>query len=503
MAWLTKSRFMSGLQCPKRLWLEVHEPIGDGLPDSLALANGRAVDRLAQSLRPGVLISRDRGMPAAIAATARCIGARAAAGAKVSQRLYQPAFRAGEFAAIADVLETGECGTTLTEVKSSTSVKPEHTPDVAFQTLVLRRSGQPVDRALLAHVNRNFVLQRAGDYAGLLTEHDLSGDIEAALPQIGEDAVRLHDAMGAPRAPAIPMGAQCTTPYACPFIERCTAEAGPPPRYPVELLPNGGKTIAALRAEGYRDLREVPPERLHSAMHRRVHRATLSGQAFYDAAATERLRALQYPMSYLDFETIGLAVPEIIGAHPYEHAPFQWSLHVEASAESGRHAEYLAIDNFGNLAALAGALIGALPAAGPVFAYHAPFERGVLEHLATRLPVLAAPLRQICERLFDLLPVTKAAYYHPDMQGSWSIKAVLPTIAPELDYTQLAVVQEADGAQLAFLELRYGQPTPARREQLRSALLAYCERDTWGMVRLRRFLCTGSSMRGPRSASGY
>jgi hypothetical protein len=89
----------------------------------------------------------------------------------------------------------------------------------------------------------------------------------------------------------------------------------------------------------------------------------------------------------------------------------------------------------------------------------------------------------------DLLPVTRAAYYHRDMRGSWSIKAVLPTIAPELDYGELAEVQEGEGAQLAFLELRAGNCAAERRETLVRALLEYCRRDTFGLVVLRRFLC--------------
>jgi hypothetical protein len=98
MPWLTKSRFTSGLQCKKRLWNEVHAPLESAAADSVAYINGREVDRLVQSLQPGVVISRDKGMPAAIAETSRVL--REANPAV----LYQPAFRAGEFAVIADVL---------------------------------------------------------------------------------------------------------------------------------------------------------------------------------------------------------------------------------------------------------------------------------------------------------------------------------------------------------------------------------------------------------------
>jgi hypothetical protein len=194
-------------------------------------------------------------------------------------------------------------------------------------------------------------------------------------------------------------------------------------------------------------------------------------------------------MAYLDFETIALAVPKIIGTRPYQPLPFQFSLHVERSATELEHTQYLAIESFGDFAALAAALLAAVPDSGPVFAYNAPFEHRVLSDLADRLPPLAERLRQVALRLVDLLPVTRAAYYHRDMKGSWSLKAVLPTIAPHLAYAELTEVREAGGAQLAFLLLRAGKLPIARQAALRTALLRYCERDTRALVVLRRFLC--------------
>ncbi|HEX9473535.1 MAG TPA: DUF2779 domain-containing protein, partial [Steroidobacteraceae bacterium] len=393
MAWLTKSRFLSGLQCPKRLWFEVHQPLEEGLPDSFVLLNGRAVDRLAQTRKPGTVVSRERGMPAAIAATSRLVRSGA------PSVMYQPAFRAGDLAVIADVLETRGYGVTLTEVKSSTRVKPEHVPDAAFQTLVIRRAGIPVDRVLLAHVDRAFELKTPGDYDGLLVEEDVTSEVESSLPEVEDAATRLRGVMAAHAQPDIRMGAHCTIPHECPFIDRCSAQAGPTPDYPVGLLPRGGKTVQALLAEGYGDLTEVPADRLSSKIHQRVRQATVTGEAYLDVAATAGLRALPYPMSYLDFETIGLAVPQIIGTHPYDHWPFQWSVHVEDPPARLRHAEYLATDSFGDLPTLAQALLHALPESGPIFAYNAPFERGVLESLAERLPALSGALRGLAERL--------------------------------------------------------------------------------------------------------
>lgn len=451
MPWLTKSRFMAGRQCVKRLWFEVNAPLEVRAPESLAILQGRAFDDFVRTLWPGEVIDRARGMPAAIAQTRRVIDA---GGAPV---LHQAAVRNGEFAIIADVLRRDRGGTELIEIKASTSVKPEHVPDAAYQVLVLRGARVPVERALIGHVNNAFTLEREGDYRGLLIEEDITATVEALLPALADQAIDLHRVMSAREMPQIAMGPQCTSPHDCPFIERCS--------------------------------RGSPP--LQDLLHHkdpRVRAGAANGTTFFDPRQAAELRAQPFPRSYLDFETIGFAVPEVPGTRPYEQLPFQWSLHVEAAGGELQHAEFLAIESFGVFAALSKALIEAVPDEGPVFAYNAPFEGRALALLARLVPAHEAALTRLRARLVDLLPITRRAYYHPRMSGSWSIKAVIPTITAELAYDTLGEVQEGEGAQRAFLELRSGVPDAARRARLMRELLDYCRRDTEVLVTLARFL---------------
>lgn len=258
--------------------------------------------------------------------------------------------------------------------------------------------------------------------------------------------------------------------------------------YPVSLLPHAGKLGPALRADGYKDLREVPVERLSDAMHQRVHKSTVTGETFRDGDACASLRAQSHPIAYLDFETLAPPIPEVIGARPYQQVPFQWSLHVEKSAGVVEHSEYLATSALVNLRELAERLIAAVPVDACVLAYNAPFEKKVLLDLAVWLPDLSASLTSIADRLEDLLPVARASYYHPAMKGSWSFKAVLPTIDRALDYSNLADVGDGEDAQVAFVEYTDPGTSAERRARLRESLLQYCGRDTWGMVVLRRYL---------------
>lgn len=437
---------MAGRQCRKRLWFEVNEPHEGRAPDTMAMRQGRAFDDCVRDLWPGRVISRERGMPAAIAETTRVL---AAGDATV---VHQPAVRNGNFAVIADVLRRDRGLPELIEVKASTAVKPEHIPDAAYQTLVLRGARVPVERVLIGHVNNAFTLEREGDFPGLLVEEDITAQVDAMLPALGEQAIDLHRLMSARETPVIAMGPQCTSPYPCPFIARCS-QAAPPPDFST-----------------HRD------ERVRA------------GRVFVDRSAATELQTASYPRAWLDFETIAFAVPQVMGTRPYEQLPFQWSLHTESAPDVVQHAEYLAIEDFGNFDALSAALLAAVPREGPVFAYNAGFEARVLGLLARLASAHAVGLLALRERLIDLLPITKRAYYHPRMQGSWSLKAVIPTIAPELDYAALGEVQEGEAAQLAFLELREGAIDESRRVALAKAMLDYCRQDTWALVLLTRFL---------------
>ena len=136
--------------------------------------------------------------------------------------------------------------------------------------------------------------------------------------------------------------------------------------------------------------------------------------------------------------------------------------------------------------ALAEQMIADLETSGPVLMYTS-YERGVIESLAAMFPDLADALQAIIGRLVDLHPVTRANYYHPDMLGSWSIKAVLPTIAPDMDYSQLEGIQEGMAASAAYLEAINPRTSDERKEEIRGELLKYCKHDTEAMVRLVHF----------------
>ncbi len=478
---LSKSRLMSFRQCPKKLWLEKRCPdLGEVTAEQQAIFDmGHDVGAIAQQLYDtggGVLIEYDEGLRGAVERTNEVLRKQPPV------PIFEATFVRNGLLIRADVLERGPGGPRLIEVKSSTRVKDEHIADCAIQSWVLDTSTARPTAVVLAHINNQFVYAGDGRYKGLLTEADLTAQV---APLRGEVAGWLREAKRvlAGAEPKAEIGRRCTQPYDCQFQDYCWKKT----EFPLRGLPNINSRLDELLAAGYQDVREVPEAMLKGPEQLRVWRAVRSGEVSFSPAARDEFAGLAYPRYYLDFETVGSAVPRWAGMRPYQPVPFQFSLHVESAPGQLQHAEYLDLTGELPARAVAVALLEAAGSEGPVFMYTS-YEKQCLEALAKFCPDLRERLEALMERLVDLHPIAKRNYYHPAMQGSWSIKNLLPAIAPELDYSHLGEIQEGNAAGRAYLEAIAPETTAGRRAAIRESLIAYCKHDTLAMVTVARYL---------------
>ena len=284
---LSKSRILNGLQCPKRLYLQVHQPeLAETDPSTEhRFRVGHEVGDVARSLQPGGKLMANEDLAAAVNASREEL---AGAGDKV---LFEPAFAHGGVLVRADILSRHGGDIELREVKSSTSVKDYHHQDVAVQVWTLRGAGVGPLRSFVTHIDNTFVYQGDGQYAGLLRDTDVSAAVAPTLDKV-PDWVNAFSQVLDGAMPVVEMGSHCSDPFECPFHGHCSAGG---PTFPVEILPRGGKTLVAIREAGLRDLREVPEDMLKSANHLRVWAATKSGRADIVKGVGGELAALPYP----------------------------------------------------------------------------------------------------------------------------------------------------------------------------------------------------------------
>lgn len=481
---LSKSRLLAFLQCPRRLWLEVHRPgLAPLEPARQAqFESGHRVGAIARTLYSSPLLLLEGGpvesSTAGVAPDARGQLLLPFAGEAGVRVLFEPQFTRDDVLIRADVLEQTASRTRLIEVKASSSLKPHHIPDCAIQAWVLEGAGSAPTNVVVAHVDDQFLYAGDGNYRGLLTEADVTAQVTAITDRVPAWA-RDAQALLAGDEPPIPVGQHCFAPHQCPFVGHCW----PQTEYPLTSLPRLGKRLDEYVARGYRDLRDVPEAELSTAEAVRVWRATQTNRAEVNPALREELRAIAYPRYYLDFETIAPVVPLWAGTRPRQAIPYQWSIHVEAASGALEHLEYL--DLSGDLPArgVVDSLVRGLGTRGPILTYSG-YERQCLHTLAALVPEFATQVQMLAERLVDLLPIVKRNYYHPAMQGRWSIKKVLPAVVPGMRYENLGEIHEGRGAERAYLEAISAATSPTRRKEIRRALLTYCRFDTEAMVRL-------------------
>lgn len=483
--------------CPRRLWLERN-----------AQAETTQVAKPAFAGHP----ERDPILHAALAATPEgqriCDGPDLQAAVNETNRHlahndHRPLFNACFIAAgLADavirdpapaitatadmLLPAGEDSWILVEILPALRIRERSLERVAHKIWVLERCGIEIAGAIIRTINPDFVLERPGEYRGLFSDHHVLGRVRHLVNEVPGILEAAEAVMKEPE-PELPLGPHCTNPAPCRFLPHCTAHA-PGPQWPVTILPDGG--WKKWKRKGYDDLlaldeHEIKPR---EAM---IVAATRSGRPFHDLeGAREAIGEWTYPRAWIDFEAASPALPRWIGTQPFQQVPFQFSLHLEQADGSMSHHEYLCCDGSDPRKGCAKALVAAIPVDATLIAYNAGFERSVLRRLARDVPDHAAPLLSMAERTVDLQPVARNCWYHRTQRGSWSIKAVLPSVA-DLDYDRLEVKGGAM-AQDRFLEAIDPSTTRERRQEIEAALRAYCRQDTWAMILLARRLTTAA-----------
>jgi predicted RecB family nuclease len=485
---ISKSQFMSGVQCLKRLYWQVHKPELGGVPDAAAVAimeQGREVGKLARQLFAGGVEVPFCDPEQAVRITRELI-----ANPEVPA-IFEAAFEDGGVFVRVDILQRRRDGRwRLIEVKSTADLKEQHLDDVAIQHRVVSRSGVDLASSCLAHVNRNYVFDGGSiDVRRFFKIRNLTRRIERLLPKLTFLLRSEFRVLAMPKAPDIPSGPHCTNPVTCEFFDRCNP---PLPNNHIGYLPRLHASAAEeLEEMGVESILDIPEDFHLSERQRIACTSVQTGQAWFSAELGKELEGLKYPLYFMDFESINPAIPRFSGMRPFDQLPFQWSLHVqrEPSAEPEHH-EFLATNSNDPRREFISSLSTALGDRGSIVVY-AAFESQRLSELAAWLPEFAKRIKTIHSRLWDLLPVIRKYVYHPAFAGSYSLKAVLPALVPEMKYEGMQIANGQD-AGFAWESLIRGWADQAEHDNIKKALLAYCKQDTVALVKLLRTLLAES-----------
>ncbi len=475
---LSKSQFMKGLQCHKALWLYKNNPELRTPPDARQQAifdMGSEVGLYARQLFPGGTAIEYEGSSFAekVQQTQELIQNGA-------DTIYEATIAYDDIIVMVDILHKVKYGWEMYEVKSSTRLKDEHINDVSIQYYVLSGSGLPLTKAALVHINNQYVRQGDINIAKLFAVKKLTDEAKQNQEYVSKKLLAMRSMLQGP-CPDISIGAQCSSPYDCDFSDYCWQHL---PKYSVFDLRDRGIDKSEYYSKGLIRFEDLNLDDLNFKQRMQVDAELNDIETINHDEIEEFLDTLHFPQYFIDFETFMPSIPLYNGTHPYQQIPFQYSLHVlENDNAELKHYEFLSVAGVDPRERIIQDLVTLIPDNACVITYNSSFERGRIEELAEAFPRYADKLMQIHDNIVDLMvPFRNRNYYTKEMQGSYSIKYVLPALVPELSY-QGMVISDGGGAMNVYGGLHLIQDKK-EVEKIRKDLLTYCKMDTLGMVEI-------------------
>lgn len=489
---LTKSDFLKFIQCPKYLWLAKYRK--DLLTGEIDAAtqkmfdDGFEVENYAYQLFPdGINAGGNNDFKKDIAKTLALLK-------KGSKTIFQPTFsnfKTNLFCRC-DILTYDEKDGTydIYEVKSSTQVKPIHIYDLAFQKIDLEKEGIAVGKTYLILVNNQYVRHGDIDPKKFLKIEDVTDKVNKKISGVSEkmsEALAILANKNTP--PEAKILKQCKKPYECDFMGHCWEDIPEESIYDVV----GGlseKQLATLLSMGIINLKDIPDGFVTNEKFLKHIELVKSGKREVNHAEVERqLSTLEYPLYFIDYETIGGAVPLFDGLRTYENIPFQYSLHVMESPDGEiRHYEFLEREYKDPTKDLADSLMNIVGKTGTFISWNMSFEKSCNTGIANRHPEYAEFFENMNERMWDLMMIFRNGYVADrGFKASASLKKVLPVMVPHLSYKDLNI-QEGGTASVSWFTLTNEKVSKKEREKLRENMLRYCELDTLAMVEIWRAL---------------
>ena len=484
---LSKSTFIRGLQCEKSLYLYKHHyRLKDPTPSSLQAVfdQGTNIGLLAQELFPNGADASPENHFKMVESVGKTLDF-------ISQGesiIYEATFQYNNVLAALDILVKVEEGWKAFEVKSSTKVSDTYIKDAAIQYYTITNSGIDLKDISIVHINNQYTKEGALAIHQLFTIESVYDQVLEFLPRIPNEVRRLKNIIESHEVPNVDIGNHCSAPYDCDFKGTCWKHI---PDYSVFNISRLNKDKKFdLYNQGVITLDQIDLSKVSLNPNQVLQvQSEVNGTTHIDIDEIRNFtNGLSYPLYFLDFETIGPAVPKYNGSRPYQQLVFQYSLHIQETLTSKlEHREYLADPSQDPRIKFIEQLIKDCSTSGDIVVYNIGFERGKLNDLMEVFPQYSNELGRIVNRMKDLMiPFQQKWYYTPEMKGSYSIKYVLPALVPKLSYSDLEI-KEGGTASNTFLSMVNGTFKGDIKET-RMQLLEYCKLDTYAMVKILEVL---------------
>lgn len=487
MKTLSKSRFVSGIQCDKKLWFDCYRkdlklPPEDSTQTLFDLGN--RIGKLAQKMFP----NGEDASPVDFSDFNESIVNTKNWISKGVENIYEATFCAKNAFCMLDILHRHNNELWAIEVKNSTSVKDYHLIDASLQYFVMNEAGYPPNQFFLMHVNNQYIKCGEINHEFFVLEN-ITEMVLAKQAWVKDNLEKFLNLLEQKHEPAVSIGKHCSIPFGCEYAHHCWNHI---PQNSVFELYKGGKKSWELYENGIFKIEDINSDFPLTHFQNLQKNGLINKYQYIDKVAIKNLISnWKFPLYFFDFETIFSAIPVLDGSRPYQQVPFQYSLHILDDEGKISHKEFLANpQDFSNgnnpLKVLVSQLKKDFGKQGNIVTYNQSFEIGRLNDLIKIFPDDAPFLYNLVDRVVDLLPVFRGGHcYFPEMKNSASIKSVLPAIAPDFNYQNLEI---QDGGTAGAIYLHAIENKGFIDDDVSGNLLKYCELDTYAMLVIYKFL---------------
>lgn len=479
---LSKSSFIRGLQCSKSLYLYKHFYQQRDLPDSTKQAifsRGNTVGSLAQKLFPnGVYAAKPDNFnyAEAVAKTKELIE-------KGEKILYEAAFLyKGVYCAL-DILVKTKNTWIAYEVKSSAKITSTHKLDAALQYYVISNNEIELKDFQVVYINTAYVRKGKLDLNQLFSKKSVLLEIQQQQEFIENNVTELKQVIEQSTPPQIEPGEHCHVPYTCDFIGTCRGTLADDSIFYLNGLSKQNQY--ELFSKGIKAISDLAPDFSFTKEQRIQYECAVTNRIHVDKQQILKFLAnFNYPLIFLDFEFFMPAVPAYENTSPYEHLPFLYSIHSKSSPHSTcMHRYFLAETGVQPFESFIQQLIIDTSNEGDIVVFDPTHEKRILSKAMNLFPEHKNALQRIVNRIKDLSePFQKKHFYCTPMKGSYSMKALLPAVAPELHFNQLDIKNGI--AALAAFEKLQVETDMFKALETRQKLIEYCKMDTLGLVKI-------------------
>ena len=482
---LSKSSYCNCIQCKKMHWLNQYKPNKSAGENESILETGLKVGELAKGLFGDYTnVPFDKKNNVRLEKTQELLKNK-------PNIITEASFNYDNNFCSVDILKNDADGVEIYEVKSSTHIEDIYLDDASYQYFVLSNLGLNVKKVAIVYINNEYVRAKELDIEQLFNIEDITDIARQKQDEIRNNIDLINDFMCSHDKDSEPekeIGEHCFKPYKCDFWDYCTQDLPKPNVFDIR----GMQTRIKFKKydEGKISFNDLENENINEKYLEQIDFEVNNREPkIQKEPIMDLLDCLKYPLYFIDYEACQYAIPEYEGTKPYQQIPFQYSLHIiQNEGASLEHKEFLAEAGDENMIrTFAENMINDLSEDGSVIVYNRTFEEKLVNNkIAKMYPDLRPEIERINNNIVDLMePFKNRNYYTKEMNGSFSIKYVLPALYPddsELDYSELSLIHKGDEASNAFLTLK--DKLPAEQEKIREGLLEYCKLDTYAMVKI-------------------